>query len=84
MSPSADGPARLLAAITFDTAPASGDVYRGIYNQASAAKDIAVTLLDDSSITIKNVPSGHIFPVFCKKVNATNTTALAAELLGVI
>lgn len=76
-------PARLLVTITFDTAPSAG-VMRGVYNGGSAATNIAVTLLDGSAVTIKNVPSGFIFPVFCTKVNTSNTTASASDLLGII
>ena len=39
-------------AIVFDTDLPSGDVLRGVRLQAASAKDVAVTQLDGSDITI--------------------------------
>lgn len=87
MAESADGPPRSWVAITFDASPTMGGqthVFRGIYNGATSAKDIAVRTLDGSDITIPSVPAGHIVPGFFQRVNTTNTTALATELRGLI
>jgi len=84
---STSGPPRKWVAVTFDTAPSVGGqdhVFRGIFNGATSAKDIAVTNLDGSTVTIPSVPAGHIIPGFFLKVNTTNTTALATELRGLI
>jgi hypothetical protein len=84
---STSGPPRKWVAVTFDTAPSIGGqahVFRGIYNGAASAKDIAVTNLDGTDITIPDVPAGHIIPGFFLDVNTTGTTALATELRGLI
>lgn len=69
-------------AITFDTPLASGDILRGFRLQAATAKDVAVTQLDGTSLTIKLVQPGQTVPGLFLNVNTTNTTATAAELLG--
>lgn len=77
-------PARLLVAITFDTAPSGGHILRGFRNSKSSAVNVAVTLLNDAAVTIANVQAGQTIDVLCKFINTANTTALNTELLGII
>ena len=46
-----------------------------LYVGTSAPSDVVLVLEDDSTVTLKNVIAGTIYPIRHKRVNATNTTA---------
>lgn len=51
---------------------------RGLY--VGGGGDVAVVTLVGTTSIFKNVPSGTLLPVFCTRVNSTNTTA--TDILG--
>ena len=73
-----DGPARSFAAVTpHDSTDFAGGAAAALF--VGVGGDVVVVGVEDSDgavvETFKNVASGTILPVRCRRVNATSTTA---------
>jgi hypothetical protein len=79
-----DGPARSFAAVTpHDTTDFAGGAAAALF--VGVGGDVVVVGVEDSDgavvETFKNVASGTILPVRCRRVNATDTTATDIKAL---
>lgn len=74
------GPAPDGFAITPDDATELSEITRAIY--IGTAGDITLTLVSNTELLFKNIPSGTILPVRARRIKATGTTA--TDLLGLV
>jgi len=60
---------------------ASAGLWRGLFLSASAEKDVAVVLADDTAAVTFTVQPGAIVPVSVRRVMSTGTTAVEGEVI---